>query len=411
MTRLSSADFDAAVADALRPMAVEAPLPADLLDVPDRWVRRNRSGSEPDDGPARPRPFAVAMVIGSAVAVALLATALLSGVFQAPRVGEPDEVVSLPLRAVDLDPTLIRTPSLIGMQSADASGPVIQLAHGNAAGSPFRLIAYRSPGGYCLWFSWQGGSGEGCGALPQDDAVGGPGFGLTLFQLTPGVPGYIAGFVAPDVMAVRAESARGGHADAFVLDLGEAGIDARAFLVFLPTGFDADSVVASDAGGEQVGRFIVGPGAPPDAGVPGDGPSREPRMYAILRNHTEQAAELRVEDRTADGEGSSWGPVPACDVGASGIGLFDGMTWWVEVGGVEVFHSDQGVPAVGSGEILEIVVDLREGREPMITEFVILPVEASAAGEAAGRPPRIGWSDRLWTLADDLECDFDPERP
>jgi hypothetical protein len=409
MTRRSSADFDAALCDALRPMAAAAPLPADLLDVPDRWVRRDRRGSEPARESAGPRPLAVALVIGCAVVVVLLATSILGGMLQAPRVGDPDDEVSLPLRALDLDPTVIRNPSLIGMNPIDATGPVIQLAHGNAAESQFRLVAYRSAQGYCLGFAWQGGSGDGCGALPQDDAAGGAAFGFTLAHLDPAVPGYLAGMVAPDAVAVRAESARGGHAVALMFDLDEAGIDARAFLVFLPVGFDADSVVAYGADGGQVGRFIVDEGAPPGAGDPGVDPSREPRMYAILRNHTEQPIDLAVEDRTADSEGSTSGPIPACDVDAAGIGIFEGKTWWVEVDGREIFHSDQGLPSVRSGEVLELVIDVREGREPMITEFVVLPVERSAGGEPAGRGPRIGWTERLWSLAADLECEFDPE--
>ncbi len=409
MTRRSSADFDTALGDALRPMAAAAPLPAGLLEVSDRWVRRDRRGSEPGRESDGPRPLAVAVVIGSAVVVALLATAILGGILQAPRVGDPDEVVSLPLRALDLEPTVIRTPSLIGMTANDATGPVVQLAHGNAAGSQFRLVAYRSAQGYCVGFAWRGGSAEGCGALPEDDAVGGAAFGLALSRLEPGVPGYLAGLVASDAAAVHAESARGGHAEALVFGLDEADIDARAFLVFLPVGFDADSVVALDAQGAQVGRLFVDPGAPPGAGDPAVDPSREPRMYAILRNHTEQPIDLAVKERTADSEGSTSGPIPACDVGASGIGIFDGKTWWVEVDGREIFHSDQGLPVVGSGEVLELVIDVRDGREPMITEFVVLPVEASAGGEPAGRGPRIGWTERLWSLAADLECEFDPE--
>ncbi len=410
MTRLSSADFDATLGDALRPMAVEAPVPAGLLGVPDRWVRGERGAAEPGDGTARPRPLAVDAVIAAAVVVALIGAAIMGSLIHAPRFGDPEEEVSLPLRALDLDPAVIRTPALIGMHTTDATGPVVQVARGSGAGSQFRLAAYRSAQGYCLWFAWQDGTSDGCGALPQDDAVGGPIFGLIQAGHKPAAPGYLAGFAAPDVVAIRAESARGGRAEALVLDLDEAGIDAKTFLVFLPTGFAADSVVALDADGDEMGRFFFGSGAaPPGGGDPGEGPSREPRVYAILRNHTGEAAELRVEERTGGGEGYSAGQIPACDVGASGIGLFNGKTWWVEVDGVEVFHSDQGVPAVGSGEVLEAVIDLSEGREPTITEFVVLPVEASAGGGAAGRGPRIGWSERLWSLADDLECEFDPE--
>ncbi len=395
MTRLTDAALETRLRAALGPIAREAPLPADALRVPLAWIR-----GEPVSG----RVGRVAFVAAAAVVVTLTVLALL-GQLAPPRVGD-DGDAALPVEWIDTEPTVLRVPGIVGIQ-AGPNAEVVQLAVGRADGQTFRLAAWGGSDGTCLWFSWAGSSGSGCGPLPQEGPIAGGALGQVSGNWSGETAGHLDGLAAPGAAAVHVEAVDGRRATAHLLELSAARIDARAFVVFLPAGFTAREVVATNADGAPIGSLDLA--GPPEAPPPGQR-GTEPRLVAVLRNHTDAEAELEMEDAGEQSGGSSVGVTMPCDIGALGAPLYSGRTWSIGVDGQVLLTSDDVDAQPGSGEAYEVVIDLRPGETPEVVEKGLRPLVESAEGPPSGRDPMPWWSDRMWELADGLECAFEPGR-
>ncbi len=393
MTRLTDAALETRLRAALGPIAREAPLPADTVRVPRSWIRGE---------PGTVRAGRAMLVAATAVVVTMAVLALL-GQLEPPRVGD-DGDAALPVEWIDTEPTMLAVPAIVGIQ-AGPSVEVVQLAVGRANGQAFRLAAGDGSDGTCLWVSWVGPAEGGCGPLPQDSPVAGGALGLSSGRWGGETAGHLVGLAAPGVAAVHAEAVDGRRATARLFELSAARIDAKAFVVFLPAGFRAREVVATDADGAPIGSLDLE--GPPEAPPP-DQRVTEPRLLAVLRNHTDAEAELEMEDAGEQSGGSSVSVTMPCDLGASGAALYPGRTWSIGVDGQVLLTSDDVDAQPGSGEAYEVVIDLRPGEAPEVVETGLRPLVESAEGPPSGRDPRTWWSDRMWELADGLECDFDP---
>lgn len=393
MTRLTDAALETRLRAALGPIAREAPLPTDALRVPRSWIR-----GEPGLG----RAGRMVLVAAAAVVVTLAVLALL-GQLEPPRVGD-DGDAALPVEWIDTEPTVLSVPEMVGIQ-AGPSAEVVQLAVGRADGQLFRLAAWGGSDGTCLWFSWSGSSGSGCGPLPQDSPIAGGALGQVSGNWGGETAGHLDGLAAPRAAAVHVEAVDGRRATARLFKLSTARIDAHAFVVFLPAGFTAREVVATDADGTPIGSLDLG--EPPNRAAP-SGQGTEPRLLAVLRNHTDAEAELEMEDAGEQSGGSSVGVTMPCDIGALGVPLYPGRTWWIGVDGRVLLTSDDVEAQPGSGEAYEVVIDLRPGAAPAVAETGLRSLEESPEGPPSERDPMPWWSDRMWELADGLECAFEP---
>lgn len=393
MTRLTDAALETRLRAALGSIAREAPLPADTLQVPRSWIQ-----GEPGMG----RAGRVVLVAAAAVVVTLAVLALLSQL-EPPRIGD-DGDAALPVEWIDTEPTVLAVPEIVGIE-AGPNAEVVQLAVGRAGGQAFRLAAWGGSDGSCLWFSWAGSSGSGCGPLPQDTPSAGGALGLYGGKWGGETAGHLVGLAAPGAAAVHAEAVDGRRATARLFELAAARIDAQAFVVFLPAGFTAREVVATDAGGAPIGSLDLAglPEAPPP-----DQRGTEPRLVAVLRNHTDAEAELEMEDAGDQSGGSSVAVTMPCDIGALGVPLYRGRTWSIGVDGHVLLTSDDVDAQPGSGEAYEVVIDLRPGEPLEVAEMSLRPLVESAEGPPSGRDPMPWWSDRMWELADGLECAFEP---
>ena len=108
----------------------------------------------------------------------------------------------------------------------------------------------------------------------------------------------------------------------------------------------------------------------------------EPYAYAAIRNHTDSEVTIREDDRGREEAGSASSPTPPCDVGVVGWPLREGVTWWVTVDGTLILDSKMDLPEVGVGDVLEILIDVREGEAPSLTAVSVRPAEAARAGGA-----------------------------
>jgi hypothetical protein len=263
-TDRGAANHGAMLRRALGPTADAAPMPADLLAVPDAWVVRDR---------ARIRHLSLALgTMGAAVVATLTLIGLLTGRFgiEPPRTGiSPTRDIGVPVQALDLEPRVVALPD----QADPAIGPVLEVVRGRADGPggadrvPFSVIAYRGapPSEACIVMTYGPDTANGCGSLPGKGPTGGV-FGTG--QITQGaqVVHGVFGLVDPAVDEVWVE-VDGGRTRALLIPLGRAEIDADLFLAFLPGGVDATAWVAVDDAGNVIDRLEIAP-PPPDVQGP-----------------------------------------------------------------------------------------------------------------------------------------------
>ena len=148
-------------------------------------------------------------------------------------------------------------------------GPVVEVARGEVGGDGFSIVAYRSGDGVCTQLTRAAGGSAQCGSLPGAGPLAaefGP-FGAVGTGGGEGMPVAVLGVVETGVAAVWIESLAGRRAEARLIDLEPADIDAQLFLAFLPEGDGLGSVVALDVAGGEVGRgeLMAPPGGPPGA--------------------------------------------------------------------------------------------------------------------------------------------------
>ena len=240
------------LAEQLRPLAHSAPLPGEVLMVPDEWVRPSRTL----------RMVGGAIAIGSVVAgasVAVLVALSFLGAFRSAEVGSvpPPARTPAPLPSsseVAIDPGQIDTSVVPGGRG--------MLVEGRVDGRPFALTITRDADGVCLEVIVVQVQVTSCGALPGA-GVGSDAFGLTVTSLETIEAHAVAGVVAIGPSSVVVETTAGAT-EARLVDLTPAGIDAQLFFVFLPGGIDADAWVAMSAAGDVIERFD--PNAPAPSG-------------------------------------------------------------------------------------------------------------------------------------------------
>jgi hypothetical protein len=401
MSRVPRHSLDDRLTRALAPLADSAPMPPRLLDVPDASVRGGR-GTWAADHPV----LAVAGVAAAAVVVVLLG--LLGPLLQAPRVGDEGRDVSLPMERLDLAPLTIANPAIAGVPAEAATGDVVQVARGRAALLAFRLVAYRSAEGNCLWFEWAGQSSSGCASLPEQDPMGDGVIGMTLYELNPATDGYIYGLVAPDARRLEVRARDGSRAEARLLDLAPAGIAAQAYLVFLPVGFEAARIDVGAADGTRLTELDLEPwlrGVPPARARP---LVPEPSVMVVLRNHTDGRPIFRMTFGEGGDAGEALSPTDACDVNVMEVPLREGLDWSVEVDGEVVVDSTTPLPAAEPDTVIEIIVELRPDERPTVSATSVRQIEDSTLGPGAGRSELPGRSERWWELGQGLDCEWVP---
>lgn len=405
MTRLTTAQMEDRLVDALATIADEAPMPAGMLEVPDGWVRR---------GPfawANRHPGVTAFgVVAAAVLSVAVVLGLVGSFLQAPRVGDDGADASVPMEQLDLTPQPIENPSVAGVPDAEgAIGDVVQLARGRAANVTFRLVAYRSGAGNCLWFEHAGQAASGCAPIPEQDPASDGVVGMTLYRLDPASDGHLVGLVAGDAARVQVRSADGRRAEARIIDLEPAGIAAQAYLVFLPIGFEAEHLEVASSDGTRLTELQLD-----EAWRHGATPERvrplvpEGQVVVVLRNHSDARPIFRMTTHDEGSAGESWSPIDPCDVGSMSAPIRRGLEWSVDVDGRVVVDSTARLPAAEPNTVVEVIVDLRSGVEPSVSSTTVRSVEDSTVGPDAGRLEMPGRSERWWQLGQSLECEWEP---
>lgn len=392
MTAPARRALDRLLRETFEPVAREAPMPQGVLAVPDGAVREAESG-----WPVR--PLAMTAVVVAAVVLTTAALGAL-GALPGQRVGDP-QLVEADVRGLRLGPQILEQPEVVGFDPDGTLGPVVQVASGTFNHAPFHLLAYRGDGN-CLWFrDADVMGGGGCASLPQDDAENGADFGMALGYADPARPGYVYGLVRPGVDRLWVEGEGWTRAHGHVVPLELAEIDAQAFLAFFPEAFRPTRVVIGDADGNEIGSIAFETLMSPTGG--GDGPVREPMLALIIRNHSDREVDARLEEEGPQSAGSSSGPVSPCDLSWFGSNWFEGVSYVATVGGEVVFDMADHDLKVPSGQVLEILVDVRPDAAPAVGSMELVPRDesvASSSGDGRG-----GWDGRAASLAAALECE------
>ena len=222
--------LDIALAEQLRPLAESAPMPPDVLTVPDDWVRGTRAL------PIVTRFVAFGAVTAGAAAVTMLALSFL-GLLRSVDVGSlppPTATATATASGVAVNQEQVSTTVMPGGRGLRVEGSV--------DGRSFDIRATADEEGLCLHVAIVVDQGTACGALPGE-GLGGEAFGLAMTELGAPQVHAVAGVVATGTSSVVVET-QGGMAEASLVDLAPAGFDAKLFYVFLPPGVDADAWVA-----------------------------------------------------------------------------------------------------------------------------------------------------------------------
>lgn len=264
MTRITPSSLDLMLTDALRANATAAPMPETMLKVPDRWVRGRRSV----------QPTVQAITVGGVAIAAVVVTLAVLNVVGAlgergPSIGFENAPVDIgvPIENLDLEPR----PGQVPEMGEPAIGPVIEVARGRVDARAFRFTVYRGarPSDVCIQLEWLPGGGGACGPMPGEGPIGGT-FGVGSSSHGSPVAHEVSGLVDPTVAEVWIETDAGGKAQAQLVPLSSADIDALLFFAFLPGGVDSSAWIALDAAGNEIDRFETPP-RPPD--VPGSVPT------------------------------------------------------------------------------------------------------------------------------------------
>ena len=128
-------------------------------------------------------------------------------------------------------------------------------------------------------------------------------------------------------------------------------------------------------------------------------PAGTPSIEIFVRNHTDAAVDYVVTTREPDANGSMSGPVAACDAGGALFSEVDDQTWRATVDGASVIDSDDPLPEVGPGEVLEIFIEVRPNQEPEIGDMTV-----RAEGNADRQRSEGEWQ----AVLDGLECEKPP---
>lgn len=257
-------DLDRRLTDALRGDALDAPMPDDLLRVPDRWVRKDRAGG-------LARGVAAVGVIGGAVVTTMAVIGLVNGGLGPIRIGNPGADSRVEISNLDTEP---RVPASVDPAWPAAGGPVVEVARGSADGRWFTLTVYRSTSDRaCVGLQWGSTETPSCGWSLPGTTPHSEWFGTGASSSGSDLPHAVYGLVDPDVATVSIEMSSGGSVATQLVGLDPAGIDASLFFAFLPGGSESTAWIALDAAGAQLERFVLGA---PDTEEPSTGPVPTP---------------------------------------------------------------------------------------------------------------------------------------
>ena len=149
------------------------------------------------------------------------------------------------------DPAAVPSGSLVP-HGPEATGPVVEIGSGQAEGVGWRYAVYPSADGWCRQLETVGVAQTGCGdPLPAADrAFGGVG------ENEAGSVRAVDGFVTQDIATVWVVEADSGRRfPALLMPLDDAGLEAQAFIAFLPEDMDVTHLLALRMSGEIVETY------------------------------------------------------------------------------------------------------------------------------------------------------------
>jgi len=250
MTNGAQVHFDSRLSAVLRPEAEAAPLPPDLLAVPDAWVGEHSWRSVT-------RGALAVGTAATAVAVTLAVIGVASGLeVQAPSAGAGSSGarVGITIQHLDLDP---RTTAVPDPTMPDAAGAVVEVVRGFAGDDQFASTVYTADSGAaCVVLQWST-SGGACGALPDEGSV----FGVVSAPMRATANHALIGLVATRAARVQIETTAG-PAEATLVTLAATGLDAQLFVGFLSANVEITGWAALDESAQVIERSTL-PGPMP----------------------------------------------------------------------------------------------------------------------------------------------------
>ena len=141
-----------------------------------------------------------------------------------------------------------REPLQVGGNIADAPiGPNVEVLHGTVLGGRLELAVQGDIAGICMAIRRGADGSQGCGPLP--DAATGP-LGIVFSGDAPSDTLEFAGIAGPEVASVSVETIDGRVAEALLVPLDAARVDASAFVVYVSRDIAGPVVVRASDGSE-----------------------------------------------------------------------------------------------------------------------------------------------------------------
>lgn len=156
-------------------------------------------------------------------------------------------------------PTVVVTPDPAAIpsgepaaQGAEPTGPITALGSGQALGLGWRYLVYESVDGLCTELQMVELTSTACGdpLPPEGEAIG----GVSVGNLPNGVTS-VDGIVSEEIFTVWIIDERVGRIPATLMPLDEAGLEAQAFVGFMPSDATPTHVQALARSGEVLGTY------------------------------------------------------------------------------------------------------------------------------------------------------------
>jgi len=167
----------------------------------------------------------------------------------------PPPDAGVPIAEFDTEPRPAQEQNI-----GQATGPIIEVARGEVDSDAFSFVVHRSAAGACTFLNRESSGSGGCGPLPGDGLREFGPFGIMTTTGGSDLPAEVTGLVSGDVASVRVEMEDGTSAQARLVDLAPAEMDAQAFIAFLPPHASATAVLALDLAGNEVARVPLAGG-------------------------------------------------------------------------------------------------------------------------------------------------------
>ena len=130
-----------------------------------------------------------------------------------------------------------------------ATGPVVEVGSGRVSDIGWRYVVSESTSGVCTQFETVSVTSSGCGSLlPEEGRAFG---GVGQLESQPGGIRPIEGIVTSEIFTVwLIDEGSGARVPAILMPLEEAGLDAQAFVGFVPEGMTVTHLQALRMNGE-----------------------------------------------------------------------------------------------------------------------------------------------------------------